>query len=64
MEWVYLFTVSSRSNESIGLKNSCHEKSPDGNLESIKGYVYRPNNTEQGKLKLHLDGIITAMDCK
>ncbi|XP_065898434.1 uncharacterized protein [Dysidea avara] len=44
-------------NKSVSVQNSCRLKSPDGEPSIIKGYAYRPDDKEQGKLKVHLFGV-------
>ncbi|XP_065900299.1 uncharacterized protein [Dysidea avara] len=44
-------------NKSVTVQNSGRLKSPSGELFLIKGYAYRPDDKEQGKLKVHLFGV-------
>ena len=39
-------------NKSISVKNACRLKAPDGELSTIEGYAFRPNEKEEGKLKV------------
>ena len=51
-------------NKSVTVQNSCRLKSPDGEASIIRGYAYRPDDNEQGKLKVSLDGVPRVGDCK
>ena len=52
------------SNGSVSVLNACRLKAPDGKLNTIKGYAYRPNEDEQGKLKVVFGGSGSGGDCK
>ena len=51
-------------NKSVSVQNSCRLRSPDGVASIIKGYAYRPNDSEQGKLKVALDGVPRVGNCE
>ena len=51
-------------NKSVTVQNSCRLKSPDGDANVIRGYAYRPDDSEQGKLKVDLNGVPGVGDCK
>ena len=51
-------------NGSISVMNACRKKAPDGTLNTIRGYAYRPNENEQGKLKVVFGGRGSGGDCK
>jgi len=51
-------------NKSVSVQNSCRLKSPNGELSIIKGYAFRPDDSEQGKLKVKLNGVPFAGNCK
>ena len=51
-------------NGSVSVLNGCRLKTPDGKIDSITGHAYRPDEKEQGKLKVVFDGYSTARDCK
>ncbi|XP_065899621.1 uncharacterized protein [Dysidea avara] len=57
-----LTDIGPRSNDSVTIQNFCRLKSPDGKLSTIKGYIIRPDDKEQGKLKLHLSGNPVGMN--
>ena len=57
-------TDSLLQNQSVTVQNAGRLKSPDGEVFSIKGYAYRPDDKEQGKLKVHLFGVPREGDCK
>ena len=40
------------SNGSISVLNACRLKTPDGQLNTIRGYAFRPDDKEQGKLQV------------
>ena len=44
-------------NGSISVLNACRLKSPDGELNTIEGYAYRPDEKEEGKLKVVFNSI-------
>ena len=50
----YSITVGLLPNMSVTVLNSCHLNSPDGKLETIRGYLYQPNPKEPGQMKIHL----------
>ena len=58
------FTDSLLQNQSVTVQNAGRLKSPDGEVFLIKGYAYRPDDKEQGKLKVHLFGVPREGDCK
>ena len=67
----YCITVGLLPNMSVTVLNSCHMKSPDGKLATIRGYLYQPNPKEPGQMKIHLffglseDGTVGGdSDCK
>ena len=43
-------------NKSVSVQNSCRLKSPDGVARIINGFAIRPDDNEQGKLKVALGG--------
>ena len=51
-------------NGSVSVLNACRLKTPDGKLNTIEGYAYRPNEEEQGKLKVVFGGFGAGADCK
>ena len=51
-------------NKSVTVQNSCRLKSPDGEASVIRGYAYRPDDNEQGKLKVSLNGVPRIGDCE
>ena len=52
-------------NGTISVLNACRLKTPDGKLNTAKAYAYRPNENEQGKLKVVFGGSGGAGgDCK
>jgi len=42
-------------NKSVSVQNSCQPKSPDGEPSIAKAYAYRPDDSEQGKLKIRFN---------
>ena len=44
--------------------NACRLKAPDGELNTAKAYAYRPNEKEQGKLKVVFGDSGCGGDCK
>ncbi|XP_065900303.1 apolipoprotein D-like isoform X2 [Dysidea avara] len=44
------------SNGSISVLNACRLKSPDGELNTIRGYAFRPDDKEQGKIEVVFGG--------
>ena len=51
-------------NKSVSVQNSCRLKSPDGEINIIKGNAYRPDDNEQGKLIVQLDRVPRPGDCE
>ena len=52
-------------NGTISVLNACRLKTPDGKLDIAKAYAYRPNENEQGKLKVvFAGGLGIGADCK
>ena len=51
-------------NGTVSVLNGCRLKIPDGKIDSITGHAYRPDEKEQGKLKVVFDRYSTARDCK
>ena len=39
-------------NGTISVLNACRLKTPDGDLNTVEGYAYRPDENEPGKLKV------------
>jgi len=50
-----VFTDDFRTSTSVSVLNACRLKTPDGQLNTIKGYATRPNDKEQGKLEVVFD---------
>ena len=46
------------------LSRTLRLKSPDDEANVIRGYAYRPDDNEQGKLKVSLDGVPRVGDCE
>jgi len=52
-------------NKSISVLNSCRLTTPNGTVRDIKGLAFRPDDSEQGKLKVALNGVpFPPRDCK
>jgi len=51
------FPNGSHPNGSISVLNACRLKSPDGELDTFEGYAFRPNEKEEGKLKVIFNSI-------
>ena len=47
-------------NGSISVRNACRQKTPDGKPEVVKGYAFRPDENEQGRLKVVFPGILNV----
>ena len=47
-------------NGTISVRNACRQKTPDGKLEVVKGYAFRPNEKEPGQLKVVFPGILNV----
>jgi len=52
-----IFLDDARTSTSVSVLNACRLKTPDGQLDTIKGYATRPDDKEQGKLKVVFDGV-------
>ena len=53
----FLYIDDARTNTSVSVLNACRLKTPDGQLDTIKGYATRPNDKEQGKLEVVFNGV-------
>ena len=51
-------------NGSISVLNACRRRAPDGKLTTANGYAYRPDEKEQGKLKVVFGNFGGGGDCK
>ena len=61
---VLTFTDGDYYNGSISVLNTCRLNTPNGKIDSITGHAYRPDEKEQGKLKVVFDGYGNVQDCK
>ena len=61
---VLTFTDGDYYNGSISVLNTCRLNTPNGKIDSITGHAYRPDEKEQGKLKVVFDDYGNAQDCK
>jgi len=43
-------------NGSISVLNACRLKTPDGELNTVRGYAFRPDDKEQGKIEVVFGG--------
>ena len=59
-----LFIDGLLPNGSVSVVNACRRKTPDGKLSTINGYAYRPDDKQQGKLKVVFGGSGSGGDCK
>ena len=44
--------------------NAFRQRAPDGKLTTANGYAYRPDEKEQGKLKIVFGNFGSGADCK
>jgi len=51
-------------NGSISVFNACRLNTPKGQLDTIKGYADRPDEKEEGRLVVNLEGVPFSGDCK
>ena len=65
-----MITIMSRDadgllpNKSVSVLNTCRLKSPDGEASVRRGYAYRPDDNEQGKLLVQFDRAPRPFDCE